>query len=586
MFRFLQSLAKGVLNPEMSLVSHLETIFTISPLDGIGWRHFLSKSLIQNNGRRGVPAVLYAHFQSGRRGIFTANRGALWAATLIVLFLMTTAAAAQAPTGTLRGRITDPSGAVIPQATVLASTADGRSITVVTNNQGNYEFKGLAPGSYTVTAVAKGFAADQEEGVKVIAGPAQQLAIGLQIAVEQQHIEVQEESPTVGVSAENSAGTLVIKGKDLEALSDDPDELQSELQALAGPSAGPNGGQIYVDGFTAGQLPPKSAIREIRINQNPFSAQYDQLGYGRIEIFTKPGTDQMHGQVMVNGNSSAFNALNPFVTEEPGYYSEIFNGNVSGPLGKKASYFFTVQQRNINNVSVVVAQVLNPSNEIVPYNTTVPSPSTVLNVSPRFDFQLTPSNTLTVRYQYEHSTQNNAGVGQFSLPSVGANSHSTEQVVQISDTQVISPTIVNETRFQYIRDSSNQTPLSTLPTLFVQGAFTGGGSSSGTVTSNQDHYELQNYTSIAHGHHFIKFGGRLRDTQYSSSQNSGFNGSYNFSSLSAYQMAEEQLMMGAKTASGASQFSLTTGQPLSDVSLLDIGLYVQDEWKVRPNFTL
>ena len=88
--------------------------------------------------------------------------------------------------------------------------------------------------------------------------------------MEKQNVEVQEETPTVSVSPENSAGTIVLKGKDLDALSDDPDELQSELQALAGPSAGPNGGQIYVDGFTAGQLPPKSAIREIRINQNPF----------------------------------------------------------------------------------------------------------------------------------------------------------------------------------------------------------------------------------------------------------------------------------------------------------------------------
>ncbi len=147
----------------------------------------------------------------------------------------------------------------------------------------------------------------------------------------------------------------MLKGKDLDALSDDPDELQSELEALAGPSAGPNGGQIYVDGFTAGQLPPKSAIREIRINQNPFSAEYDKLGYGRIEILTKPGTDKFHGQLLVNGNSSAFNSLNPFITSTPGYYSEIFNGNVSGPIDKNASFFFTVQQRDIDNVSVIAA---------------------------------------------------------------------------------------------------------------------------------------------------------------------------------------------------------------------------------------
>ncbi len=499
---------------------------------------------------------------------------------------------AQTASGALRGRITDPSGAVIPQATIAATTADGKTATTVTNAQGVYEFKGLAPGDYTVTVTAKGFSVDQEEAVKVTAGQVEQFDIALSIAVEKENVEVQEESPTVDVSPENSAGTLILKGKDLDALSDDPDELSSELQALAGPSAGPNGGQIYVDGFTAGQLPPKSAIREIRINQNPFSAEYDKLGYGRIEIFTKPGTDKYHGQFMLNGNSSAFNALNPFVTETPGYYSEIFNGNISGPLGKNASFFITAQQRDIDNVSVIVAQVLGPGNTIVPFNGTVPSPARRLNISPRLDFQLSQKNTLTVRYQYVRNIQDNEGIGQFSLPSVGYNSNSTEQTVQISDTQVISPTMVNETRFQYIRDSDNQVPLSTDPELIVQGAFTGGGSAQGTVVSNQDHYELQNYTSIAHGKHFIKFGGRLRGTLFSSTQDSGFNGSYNFSSLTAYQITEVGIQEGLppteirKMGGGASQFSLVAGQPLSDVSMIDVGLYAEDEWRIRPNVSL
>ncbi|MGB8890399.1 MAG: carboxypeptidase regulatory-like domain-containing protein [Candidatus Korobacteraceae bacterium] len=508
-----------------------------------------------------------------------------------MLSIFAVAASAQT-TGTLRGRITDPSGAVIPGATITATGADGKPVSTETNHQGTYELKGLAPGSYNVTAAAKGFAVDQEADVKVVAGQRQQLDIGLEIEVEKQNVEVQEESPTVGVTPESSAGTLVIKGKDLDALSDDPDELTSELQALAGPSAGPNGGQIYVDGFTAGQLPPKSAIREIRINQNPFSAEYDKLGYGRIEVFTKPGTDKFHGQLMVNGNSSYFNSLNPFITSTPGYYSEIFNGNVSGPIDKKASFFFTIQQRDIDNVSVVVAQVLGPGNTIVPYTATVPSPAKRLNISPRVDFQLTPKNTLTVRYQYVRNTQDNAGIGQFSLPTTGFNSQSTEQTVQISDTQTISPTMVNETRFQYIRDSDTSTPLSIDPTIIVQGAFTGGGSSSGTVVSNQDHYELQNYTSIAHGKHFIKFGGRLRGTLFSSAQNSGFNGSYSFSSINAYQITEAGIAAGLSEAQiralggEPSQFVLVAGQPLSDVSMIDVGLYVEDEWRIRPNITL
>ena len=197
-----------------------------------------------------------------------------------------------------------------------------------------------------------------------------------------------------------------------------------------------------------------------------------------------------------------------------------------------------------------------------------------------------------MRYQYVRNTQDNEGIGQFSLPSQGFNSHSTEQTVQISDTQVLSPTMVNETRFQYIRNSSNQIPISDQPTLNVLGAFNGGGSPEGTVVSNQDHYELQNYTSIAHGRHFIKFGGRLRGTLYSSNENANFNGQFTFSSLNAYQITQVGLQEGLTPAQiramggGASQFSIIAGQPLSDVSMIDVGLYAEDEWRIRPNISL
>ena len=154
------------------------------------------------------------------------------------------------------------------------------------------------------------------------------------------------------MEAGGNASAIVLKGKDLDALSDDPDELSNELTALAGPSAGPNGGQIYIDGFTGGQLPPKSAIREIRINQNPFSAEFDQLGYGRIEILTKPGTDKLHGQFFVQGNDDVFNTGNPSPTSSPSYHSIQFNGTVNGSLSKWASFFISVEQRNNQNDSI------------------------------------------------------------------------------------------------------------------------------------------------------------------------------------------------------------------------------------------
>ena len=128
------------------------------------------------------------------------------------------------------------------------------------------------------------------------------LPIQLSIEAETQQVTVAAEAaPQITVQPDDNATAMVIKGADLGALPDDPDDLAGALQALAGPGAGPNGGQIYIDGFSGGQLPPKESIREIRINQNPFSAEYDRLGFGRIEILTKPGTDRLRGSFMLIG---------------------------------------------------------------------------------------------------------------------------------------------------------------------------------------------------------------------------------------------------------------------------------------------
>jgi hypothetical protein len=357
---------------------------------------------------------------------------------------------AMTASGTLRGQVTDPTRAVIPGATVTVTGPKGRAVSAQTTGQGSYELKGLAPGNYSLSASAPGFAPSPAQAISVAAGQIQQFNIKLEIKVEQQKVEVQEEAATIDVAPENNASAIILKGEDLEALSDDPDELQAELEALAGPSAGPNGGQIYIDGSTGGQIPPKSSIREIRINQNPFSAEYDKLGYGRIEIFTKPGTNQYHGQVMVNGNDSAFNALwSPTEVVQPPYHSEMFNGNIGGPINKNSSFFFNVERRDTNSINIVDATVLDPALNSTPFTQAIPNPSSRTNISPRLDFQLTPNNTLMVRYQFTRNTENNEGIGQFSLyPSQGYNLNDTEQTVQISDTQTINSNVINETGLQ------------------------------------------------------------------------------------------------------------------------------------------
>ena len=539
---------------------------------------------------------MHSHRSSSPGKYLKAGRSANWLLIVMTLLLMAPSrnALGQTASGTLRGQVTDPSGAVIPGATVTATASTGQTKTAQSDGQGGYEFNGLAPGKYTVSAVARGFAVSEPQDVEVGAGPAARLNIQLQILVEQEKVTVEEQGTTVEVNPASNASVLVIQGKDLEALSDDPDELQSELEALAGPGAGPNGGQIYIDGFTGGQLPPKSSIREIRINQNPFSAEYDKLGYGRIEIFTKPGTGQLHGQLFADGNDASFNTLNPFVTEVPGYHSELFNGSVSGPINKKISFFFNLERRDISDNAIVNAIVLDPNFNQVQLAQAIPTSRRRTNFGPRFDFQLSPSNTLTVRYQYTENNENNDGIGQFSLASQAYNVHDTEQTLQISDTQILSANVINETRFQYIRDNNTlASQFPGLPTVTVLGAFTGGsgpngtggGNQLGTILDKENHYELQNYTSIVHGNHFVRLGGRLRVTTDSNNSNSNFNGVFTFPSIATYAMC-----VATPPCTGVnqrpSQFAKTTGPTLAQVTLVDAGLYAEDTWKLRPNMTL
>src|ERR1700753_3344918 len=243
---------------------------------------------------------------------------------------------AQFAPGSARGTVTDPSGAVVPQADVTVANTTGLSRKIKSTASGAFEVKGLVPGRYSLTVSAKGFSTAVMGDVQIFGDKVTSEEVKLDISAAAE-VDVTADAMGVSVSPDNNANSLVIKDKDLDALSDDPDELSTELTALAGPAAGPSGAQIYIDGFTGGQLPPKSSIREIRINRNPFSAQYDKLGYGRIEILTKPGTDKLHASIMLNGNDSAFNSLNPFVTSEPSYYSTFLNGSVSGAMSKTSS---------------------------------------------------------------------------------------------------------------------------------------------------------------------------------------------------------------------------------------------------------
>ena len=223
---------------------------------------------------------------------------------------------AVAQIGSLRGQVKDESGAVVPAAPVTLNGPSGLTKTTKASPDGIYVFFELAPGDYTLRASAPQLLLRQPVRISLRAAP-QTLDLVLHVLAEKQEVTVEENAkPAISTEASANASAVVLRGTDLDALSDKPDDLAADLQALAGPAAGPNGGAIFIDGFSGGQLPPKNSIREIRINQNPFSPEYDKLGFGRVEILTKPGTEKFHADLGYNFATDKWNSRNPYAAEK------------------------------------------------------------------------------------------------------------------------------------------------------------------------------------------------------------------------------------------------------------------------------
>jgi hypothetical protein len=549
---------------------------------------------------------------------------------LVTCLFLTCAVYAQAQNGTLKGLITDESGALVPGAKIIATSSSGGQKTTTSAADGSYTLTGLVPGKYALQASSPGLTQNQPIAVSI--GPAiTTLNIALQVAEEKQEITVQENTgPQVSTDPAQNASALVMRGEDLQVLSDDPDDLQADLEALAGPAAGPNGGQIYIDGFTGGDapLPNKDSIREVRVNQNPFSPQYDSIGFGRIEILTKPGTDQFRGSAYFNYGNGIFNSRNPYAMQKAPFDLKEYGGSLGGPLSQRASFFFDVDRRDIDNGAVINAITLNPSTLAIvdPFTQVYKSPVGRLRFSPRVDYQINPSNTLILRYTQTRNDYTDAGIGNFNLLSQAYNSLLVENAFEVTETAVLSSKVINETHFQFRHQNYTQSPLGTGPAIIVSNSFIGGGTTNGIHDYIHHHYEVQNYTSVLSGAHSWKFGVRLRAVSIWDTSEQNFNGTYTFggayapilgpdnqpivpgitcdasapsptgcetiSSIEQYRRTLLFQQMGLSPThirslgGGATLFSINSGTPLVRVGGVDAGLFVGDDWRLKPNLTL
>jgi hypothetical protein len=510
----------------------------------------------------------------------------------------------------LRGQVKDETGAVIPGVKVTATSEAGKALSAVSAGDGSYRLAAMPNGTYQVEAKAAGF---RMKTPAEFVGRGQDGTLNLVLTVSevvQQYTVQADAASSVSVESSNNAGALVLSGEKLDSLSDNPDDLASDLQALAGPSAGPNGGQFYIDGFSTGEMPPKESIREIRVNQNPFSPEYDSLGVGRIEIFTKPGSDKFHGTASFNLGMAEFNSRNPYAAAKAPFLLREFGISLAGPLNHRASFTLDGRGEATDNGAIINGSILDPTSFAIvsPYSSTYSVAQQMIMVSPHVDYQLSKNNTASIRYRVQQGDIPFSGLGSFNLVESAYHAHSLSQTTQVVETAVLNDNAVTETRFQYFDTSSSTVPVNSGYSVLVQSAFTGGGSTTGNSSDVTRNYELQNISTVTRGADVWHFGVRLRATAEQNVSRQNFNGTFTFAGETAPELdASNQPVKDASgntilipitsieqyrrtlihaPGGGASQFSQSAGNPAISGSQVDAGLFVENTWKIQPNLTL
>ncbi len=514
----------------------------------------------------------------------------------------------------LRGQVVDELGAVIPGATItLTPSGDGQARTGTAGATGDFVISNIPAGVYTLTVEFSGFGKYVQNDLQI--PQTAPLKITLAVAAVTVVTDIAADSKTVSVEPDQNLSATVLDEDFIKNnLPDNEDDLRSYLQALAGPAAGGVSGgqgqaQIFVDGFSGGRLPPREAILQIRINQNPFTAEFSNPGFGRIEIVTKPGRDQWRGNASFNLRNSALDARNAFALVKPDIHQERYGFNLSGPIiANRMSFFANYEQRGLEGASTVNATTLDGQQVL---NAQAPSHSR--NAMARADYLLNNRNTLNVSYRFFGSDSDNrefalrfggggfggpggggpgggfggrgfggfGGGGSYTLPERGSNSTNNNHTLRLSETFIINSALLLESRLQLQRESSLLTANTTGMAINVLDAFNGGGATCCPSDTRTTGVEWQEYLTWTLKKHTLKFGTQfMRDNVRDYSENN-FNGTYTFANLEQYRQA-----INNPLSARAQQFTINIGDPLLRYSRTEYSWFAQEDWRLRPTLTL
>jgi hypothetical protein len=487
----------------------------------------------------------------------------------------TVASLAQSPADrfAISGTVTDPSGTAAPGVKVTLQKTDASNIrTTVTTLSGAFRFASVPSGDFQVLAHGEGFASEKTLVSISNRSPAP-LRITLKLADVRQQVTVTDSANQVTTNAPDNLDTVTLDRQMLDNLPIfDQDYVAAMSQFLDPGAIGTGGVTLIVDGVEQKNIGVSaSAIQQVKINQNPYSAEFSRPGRGRIEVITKPGSQEYHGTFNFVFRDYHLNARDGFASARPPEQRRIFEGSLIGPLGSngKTSFMISVDREEQDLQNVVFADT---ATGLLQQNVANPQRNT--EISAGVTRQFTVNHTASFRGNYNDSTEKNHGVGGFVLPEAGVNTENREDELYYNDSLVLTPQLLNQFRVLVGRQHTPTTSLNENSAIVVLGSFTGGGAQ-GDRLQTETHMNLNDIVSWSTGKHEIRTGINVPDiSRRGLDDHTNFGGTFTFSSLQDYLQQRP--------------FSLVQQQGNGHVVFLEtvVGGFFQDEYHLRPNLTI
>lgn len=492
---------------------------------------------------------------------------------------------------TITGIVADPTGAIIPGAQIQLSDATGAVLATTTSDAaGGFRLQPPHQGDYTLTASLQGFKTTTQH-LHAGATASSPLNIVLAVAPAVTQVEVNASTNVDLTASENNGDTSVMTADDLKAMpvfdNDYVTAMSSFLDSGEGSTAGTG---LMVDGVEANRaLVSPSAVQEVHINEDPYSAQYYRPGRGQIEIITKQAADSYHGQLNFLFRDAALNAQNDFSPNKPPEQRRIYEGNVTGPLwhAKNSSFLFSFNRAEEDLNALVNATVApTPDNPSGIFNENVPAPTRDTEFSLRIGHQFTQKNEASIMYAFQDATNRNQGVGNQTLPEAGYNTETREDDIILHDDYIVSPSILNQASVVIEHSYDPISNTEEAPRINVQGDFSGGSAQSAQVRTEYN-VRANEMVSWTKGPHNMKFGVNMPHmSRRVLEDHTNSAGTYTYGPTYAADGTLIASSIQNYEAGQPSGFSIQQGQTRFVYHQQELGAFFQDQIKLRPFFSL